>query len=545
MSPVARAPLRRPAPPVMVPLVQGPWRGMRDSLDPSAARKDLALRIQNAYPADHFGGGLWGRPGFEAVGSQLGTGSGRVGQRGYQFEKLDNTKYTVDFAGGKFYVYDWAADTHTEKALGGALVLDTSAKIYCVTFADYLIFTDGVHKPIAGSVTGSGTGTWTATEITNCPVLFGKPTIYYAKLAGILDADRNTFCWSEENDPFNGYGTAPYTNNIWELGQTAQGALYALEGTNDELIYLRARGTGSIYGEMDDNFRSTGVLDSYSDTIGTRSPDGVVLAGSNLWVWDADGHPQVLVLGSGYRGAGDGNDPVWYNCRETTRRILTDNLEECTATEYSPANLILLGFRDYVDLRPATILVFDATTMQFAGVWNGFEFHTLDIAEDNDGKIRLRHIDEDGHVHSWGYPQEGLLLSDQIGADAKKAIDHVIEGSPAGYDGSIEKHFSQIDYSVRITSQLANVEVSFYTPTRNATGVDLTVNDGGWTLWEEGEWEVDEWPPDSVEKRLPYGMDVDARWLVPRIRHSGVDEEFGLLTITIWAHVIGPSHRVP
>lgn len=527
-------------PAAMVPLAQGPYRGMRDSLDPSAAQPGLALLIQNAYPADRTGGGVWGRPGCKKIGSQLGTVGNRVGQRGFQFTKLDGTEYTVDFAGGKMYVYSWSAGTHTEVSLG-ALVLDASARIYCLTFTDRLIISDGVHKPIMGAV--DGVGAWTFTELTNCPVLFGQPTIYYAKMFGIMASDRNTIVWSEENDPTIGYGTAPYVTSVWELGQTEQEALYGVLGTNNELVYFRARATGSIYGEVDDDFRSTGTLESYSDSIGTQSPDSIVRTGRMVYLMDADGHPQLLRLGSGYQGEDGGLDPIWYDCRETTRRIQRNAYAQTTGVHYPDANLVLLGFRNYNSIEPEDVLVFDAPTGQFLAVWRGFSFRTLDMVKDGDGRPTLRHIDANGYVHTHGHPQ-GVIWSDQLNTAPAKAIEHLIEGSPAGYDTSVEKHFVQIDYSLRLTTNLTGAASNYTTPERTSAELSFS-RDGGWAVWDEDEWDTATWPLDSMERRAAVGISALGRWLIPRLRHNGLDEEFGLISITLWTHVIGPSHRVP
>src|SRR2546430_9136670 len=111
--------------------------------------------------------------------------------------------------------------------LDGGTVLSTTAAIDAVNFANKLIITDGINTPVAYDGTSF-------TVLTNCPVLFGPPTVYYAKLFGITASDHHQLVWSEENDPTTGY-TAGGFNNAWILGQTKQDAITRLLGTNAAL----------------------------------------------------------------------------------------------------------------------------------------------------------------------------------------------------------------------------------------------------------------------------------------------------------------------
>ena len=96
--------------------------------------------------------------------------------------------------GGKFYTYNWGTDVFTEVVTAAnfttaSITLSSTAKCYAVTMADKMVVTDGVNTPWMWDGTTGASG---LTKLTNCPVLYGRPTVYYAKLFGIKNTERST-----------------------------------------------------------------------------------------------------------------------------------------------------------------------------------------------------------------------------------------------------------------------------------------------------------------------------------------------------------------
>src|ERR1035437_3476349 len=212
-------------------------KGMADSRAPSGD-PNIASLIYNAYPLhSSTSRDLVGRPGVTHLAT---LGSPGLGQGGFQYRKLNGTVFTVDFIKRLMYTVNWATGVHTNVPLGAIGALQTTDKIYTTILADKLVISDGVRKPF----------TWDGAvfvDMPNCPVLFGQPVVYYAKLTGISKANPVQIVWSEENDPYTGYDTQvnPATlalyDNQWVLGQTSQDRLYVLIAAEDALYFSRAR----------------------------------------------------------------------------------------------------------------------------------------------------------------------------------------------------------------------------------------------------------------------------------------------------------------
>src|SRR5690606_28557645 len=233
---------RPPVPPILRrPLVgrQGPWRGDRGTTVPSSRDPTLAFRMRNVFPlTPEIGSGVVGRPGFRRAGAKTGPTVQWIGQ----FEKSGGTARwdislwddpssiwvgpgtltdkTIKIAGGEIYEYDWLTDSWVLQvsqaeiaAAGGAL--ETAGRVWAVSFADVLVITDGVNKPI----TWDGTPGGGVAVLTNAPVMFGPPTVYYARLFAIKADDRSTIVWCEPGQPNVGWEAEGY-NNSWTLRQT-------------------------------------------------------------------------------------------------------------------------------------------------------------------------------------------------------------------------------------------------------------------------------------------------------------------------------------
>ena len=274
-------------------LETGPWKGMLYTHNPTSP--DRVLVAVNGWVDD--GGSYRGRPGrYRITGTQLGSGG--AGQLVYQFTKIDGTQYTVGIVGGKFYTLNWATGVWTEVVTGAnfataTISLSSSARCYAVTLNDKMVVSDGVNLPWTWDGTSGAGG---LTKLSNCPVLYGQPTVYYAKLFGIKNTERSTVVWSEENDPTTGYEAGGF-NNAWTLSQTGSDPLYAIRATNEALFYWRQRSIGAIRGAVDDNFTNSGVLDAVSTLVGTRSPAGVCIYNNTAYFPDEYGRPCAFAIG--------------------------------------------------------------------------------------------------------------------------------------------------------------------------------------------------------------------------------------------------------
>lgn len=204
-------------------------------------------------------------------------------------------------AGGRLWVGVDEAPT-TEVALGAIALSAAAERVYGVTFADYLIVSDGINRPFKVRLT-----TLVASVLTNfAEPAFGPPVVYYDKLFFILANKRTEIQWSEEGDPDNGYlgpcldGAGGNYDNAWELRQTDQDALTLLVPSNQALAYARQQGIGLILGPVTSDFQSTGTHDAISRPLGTLSPAAsVLLDDGRLWFIDQFGRPSIATFGAG------------------------------------------------------------------------------------------------------------------------------------------------------------------------------------------------------------------------------------------------------
>jgi hypothetical protein len=512
-------------------LPQISYRGMRDSADPSTADPRLATLLQNVYPQDsEQGAAIVGRPGYQQAGSQLGAG-GRV-QAIYQFTRLDGTEYTVGFGGGLMSTFNWMTRAWTKIALVG-VALPTAGIVYCTTYNNQLVVNpnDGVNKPWMWDGT-------TFTSLTNAPLAYGQPTVYYAKLHVIRWLNRSTFDWSEENAANTGY-TAGGFNNTWLIGQSDQNFLVAILGTDSAFYYWRGRSLGYVMGAVTTNYSSTGVRDGISTTVGTLSPNGIVRYENAVFFLSADGRPYRLDIGGGLT-------PLWSNLRETLWNIPRTylSLGLGTGSQGIPGdpltNLVFLGVADVGATEVTMLIAVDVRTNQIAGLWRGFTPTALAFVKDVNGQPVLMHGTASGYIYDHGTPS-GSLWNDQANpADGGTvAIIHKVTGTPVAFDVREEKYFAQLDLSLRVvTTQTLGVD--YLTP--SGAGAAQTITGTGTTARWDGTWNGI-WLGATVEQHLALGIDGWGRWLQPRITHATGTEQFGLVAIGILAYSVGADTR--
>jgi len=277
-------------------------KGMRRPNDLKQFDPAYAYTIVDGYPADPINGGdVVERPAWTIHGTELGTASlgvPNITNLIYQFNKSDGTSVTMCITSGKLYTFDWSNNTWTESVTAANFTtasITTSATARCsaVTLNDVVVVSDGTNTPWSWDGTSGAGG---LTKLTNCPVLYGPPQVYYGKVFGVKNTERTTLVWSEENDPATGYEAGGY-NNSWTLSQTTADPLFSVLATNEALYYFRLNSIGRIEGAVTPDFSTSGVRDSVAEGTGTVYPWGVTIAHDRVWFLDQFCRPQSFQVG--------------------------------------------------------------------------------------------------------------------------------------------------------------------------------------------------------------------------------------------------------
>ena len=237
-----------------------------------------------------------------------------------------------------------------------SVALGAANRIYATSFANYFIVSDGVQRP--RKIDSS----FVLTNLTDANyAFFGPLTIYYGALFAIDASDQITMRWSEPNAPDTGYGTG--TSDLsWSLQQTSADPLQCLIGTNQALFAFRSNSVAIITGAANSDFASSGAVDAVQ-SIGSRSPDSVLLAGASVTFMDQYMRPGRIQLGYGYI-------PLWPRIQETLRGIgKTVALESNAWGRLDPTtNLIKFGYRGTsTSTQNEQMLVFDAQSFECLG----------------------------------------------------------------------------------------------------------------------------------------------------------------------------------
>jgi hypothetical protein len=377
----------------------GPFTGVKDVIDPFDAGSDYLAEARNLYP-DAPEGGAWRlRPAWQQlmeVAQVLGAPADRVGQCVFQHTALDGTEYTVTFAGGKMYLYHWDSNWFENITPAGISIHHTN-RIYCVTFADYLVVHDGANRPWKYAFP-----TATASYLTDINyALYGPWAVYYAKLFAIKNSARNTLIWSEELDPNTGYENVLYLNR-WILGQTEQEGLEGIVATNAALYYFRPTSIGSITGAVTEDFQSTGTRDGVTTDVGTRSPSSLMLYDDSIWFVDS------LLLRQYRITPGDQVEALWANAWKTYELSSSTEPELVSSVPIPGLRMVgstlpresqrIAGFS-----RPSWMMMYGANGAYF-GVWSqgptaNVAVRAAGIVKDANKQERLLTIDNNGFCY--------------------------------------------------------------------------------------------------------------------------------------------------
>lgn len=511
---------------------EGPFAAAQDSLDPTTADPTRALLLQNCYPVPGpTGSAVVGRPGFKQLGVQLGSGGNRRAQGFHQYTKADGTEFTVAFVGGLMYTLTWATRTWANVALSG-VSLSSTARIRCVTFADKMVVSDGVNRP----------WTWDGTnfvDLTNAPVAYGPPTVYYGKLFLVKNTDRRTIVWSEENLPNTGYEAGGF-NNAWALIQTTTTALERILGTNEALYYWRARSTGRITGAVTPDFVAAGTREGVSDTVGTLAPDSVTIYDDVIYFMSADGQPFALPTAGSLIG-------LWKDLRETYTGWPKGQFSKAWALPYSPVVGVILGVAPVGQTEIAQYAVLNHDLPTVLGLWSGWTSTALGSVRDTSQNVVLLHGTANGYVYDHGLPDGDQWTDAANAADGGTvAIPHGTVGSGLGYAVRHEKIWERVDATFRMLTDLTGLSFDYETPAGLRPSAPLQVNlSGSNSTWDLSQWDVAAWSTQARERKVTFGCEGAGRWLRPRFRHQSGVERFALLAVSATGWIAPPSPETP
>ena len=459
-----------------------PLRAVRDAKQPPARGGDEVLALVNCYAEEReIGPLIVTRPGFAKIATQLGAGANRRGQLVTQFTKRNGTTYTVLICGGKFYTYDWGADTVTEVLdstdfSGASITLSAAAKCYAATFADKLIVSDGVNVPWAWDGTSHGG----LTKCTNAPVIYGPIVVYYAKWVGIKNTARSTIVWSEEGEVNVGFEAGGY-NNAWDLVQTRTEGLTSLAASNDALYYARQNSVGAITGAVSTDFRSTGVREAVSDTSGTLAADGFIVVDNRLIYVDQYGRFQVGGLG-GVREVGTGAATLMST-------IPTNNLANVSALDDPETGHVRFAIPESGSDDPTMQVWLSRDDGRFASQCRGYQFSRWGSVQDGTKQPTIVHIgganattSASGYAYKHGHPRNGSIWSDGF-ANGTAAIETTLETGHAGAGTLVDKVFTRGEIALLLPTRLSGLSLTHITSqTTSAALTFATLSTGGTPL---------------------------------------------------------------
>lgn len=503
-------------------LTAGPFTGMCDSLDPTAADPAKAQLIQNAYPQNAMSGGaVVGRPGFEILNVNMGSNPQCLQEYDIYADGGASLLMAV-VSGSLWQLAPWVGTlpllSNAQLSAMG-ITLSSHARVSSVimsrgTAGKVSVFSDGTNSPFYYSPTGTY-------SIPNCPALYGPPTVYYGKMFGIKNTQRSTIVWSEENDCTAGYEAGGY-NNAWDLSQSSPEALTAVLGTNEGLYVFRRNSITLITGAVDSEFQTTGTRSGISETIGTTSPWSVTYANRTVYFINQHGNPCMV-------RAGGAVEEIWRDFSETLKLQDRTKNQSALCVDYSSLSLIMFGLAEQGQSNPSMWLVYDYSsgTPTAVAVWRGFTCHSMKLMTSNKlvngfeptfGQPHLMHLHpSDGRAYIHALPTEGLWT------DNTAPITHIVKAAPMGDDISGEKFFDRVDWELPPSTTMTN-SYDYVTPRGTSTAQNLS---------------------SSTALHQALGINTHGRYIQPRVTHSTSGEKFGVLRVKVRGIVTTESPGTP
>lgn len=428
---------------------------------------------------------------------------------------------TKQSGGIRFLEYDPAA-TPTIKdrtsATMNRVALDTSARIYGTTFANYFIISDETNRP------RKITSAFVLSNMTDANYAFkGRLVQYYGKLFGIDASDAITLRWSDENNADTGFGTGT-SDNSWALRQTSADQLTALAATNDALYCFRQNSVAIITGAANSDFRSSGSVDAIQN-IGCLSPDAVCVINGSVVFLDQYARPGRIAPGYGYL-------PLWKRIQETIRgaALTTAQLRAATCVYDPTTNLVKFSYRTATgSTTNDQLIVFEPDEWECLGVhiWYASGSTALDHAyatvwEDQNNKPR--HVIASGTTADLAFSiqktedDQAASATDTLAAGAQ-TVAVIVEPPKVGGDVLLDKIFTRMAVGTRnvggttagVTlwkSQYKGPNVTAYTSAEAMYYGGSTTIPSGMTL--DG----------AALKAEQQGLDLRGRWMQARFTND-------------------------
>lgn len=512
-----------------------PLRAVRDAQQPTGRVEDEVFTFQNCYAQDTEVGPLVvGRPGFSAMGVQLGSSGTRRGQLITQLTKRDGTEYTVAIVDGLFYTYNWGTDTWSEVVTTAnfttaSITLSATATCYATTFADQLIVSDGVNLPWAWDGQSGAGG---LTSLTNAAVAFGPPVVYYGKLFFVKNAARQTIIWSEEGDPETGYEAGGFTN-AWDLIQTRTEGLTALAATNEALYYARANSVGAITGAVTTDFQTTGTREAVDSDFGTLSPGGFLVVGGRVWFVDQYGGFRVATIGQ--------SKEIGTGARETMRLVPQTNFDVIQAYDDPETGHVKFGIPDAGASDPNFEIWLDRETGRYASLASGYTYSRVGVVKNASLVPTVVHLGGDnalvsdsGYAYEHGHP-DGSTWDDGF-ADGAVDIQHTVEFGQVGHDTHADKLWLRGEVSVIPRTAMTGTTLRFITPSETSDPLTLsTIESAGGTPLGVFVLGTDTLGGDAEETKRTFQMRRRGRWCRVRLQHGAASERLALSELALEA----------
>jgi hypothetical protein len=512
---------------------------MRDAPEPTAGAPDLALLVENMVRTPGPpNAGLTSRPGFSVMGAALGSGGVRTTQALLTWTKATGVRETTAIVGGKIYGYTWSSDTWTEVVTAANLTtatitLSATARVALVPFADGLVVSDGVNTPFWWDGTSGALG---LVEMTNAPVFYGPPTVYYSKLVGIKASNRNTVVWSEEGDPNLGYEAGGY-NNAWDNPGGYSDPLTSVAGTNEALYVFRERVSIAITGAISADFATAGTRSNLSEDVGTLSPWATFVTTDGVVVVDADAQPWLMRYGQ------PEPRPLWTDCRQTVRGTPRAALGAIETVQDDATESLLIGIPEVGQTVASMLLCFAQADWQFVGVhrWPG-TLERMGMLVDGNGVARWGHAGvQDGRLYVHGDLESGPW-NDALVAGTQY-ITQAVVSSTLGYDLDRELLLSEIEAA--LTGDVSRMAVSYETPRGQSVPQSVSLSTGTGGAWDVDDWDEVNWANATRDKRCRVGVHARGRWVRVRVAHSEDSEPFGVTVLRVTAFAAQGNPRVP
>lgn len=521
-------------------LTAGPFRGMRDAPEPTAGDPTLALLAQNLCRVPGPDGtGLSSRPGFTVMGAALGSVGVRQTQGLRTWTKADGARETTAIVGGKIYSYNWSTATWTETVTAAnlssvSITLATTGKVALVPFADGLVVSDGTNTPFHWT---GASGAGGLTKMTNAPVFYGPPTVYYSRLCGIKAGTRNTFVWSEPGDANLGYEAGGY-NNAWDNPGGYSDPLVSLVGTNEALYVFRERVSVAITGAVTDDWATAGTRANLSEDVGTLSPWASFATTDGVLIVDADAQPWLMRYGSAPAA-------LWKDCRQTVRGTPRASLANVETVQDDATYSYVIGYPEVGQTNVSQCLAFAQDDYQFVGVWTwGVPSQRLGMVIDGNGVARWAHAGvDDGRLYVHGDLENGPW-NDALVAGTQYITQAVVT-TALGYDLDRELVVDQIEAAITGTG-VSSVAVSYETPRGQSVPLNVSLaSNGSGLVWDVDDWDEANWATTTRDRKVRVGTAGRGRWVRVRVAHSEDNQPFGVTVLRVRTFATQGNPRNP